>query len=78
MSGARASIPFSSVHAQVRKSLDFKESRALAGLAVKLPAVFLPNKSAAERFFGFVTKNTGRPYYSGPAETFLTCFGGGV
>jgi hypothetical protein len=46
----------------------FKEPRALAGLAVKPPAVFLPNEKAGERFFGFFTvhirnKNTGRAYY---------------
>ena len=33
----------------------FKEPRALAGLAARLPAVFLPNEKAAERFFGFST-----------------------
>jgi site-specific recombinase XerD len=48
--------------------IPLKEPRALAGLAAKLPAVFLPNKKAAERFFGFFTanhqnKNTRRPYY---------------
>jgi hypothetical protein len=37
--------------------IPFKEPRALAGLAAKLPAVFLPNKEAAERFFGFFTAN---------------------
>src|SRR5450755_3690952 len=47
--------------------IPFKEPRALAGLAAKLPAVFLPDKKAAERFFGFFTanhqnKNTRRAY----------------
>jgi site-specific recombinase XerD len=46
----------------------FEEPRALAGLAAKPPAVFLPNQKAAERFFGFFTanhqnKNTRRAYY---------------
>jgi hypothetical protein len=45
-----------------------KEPRALAGLAAKLPAMFLPNETAGERFFGFFTanirnKNTRRAYY---------------
>ena len=48
--------------------IPFKEPRALAGLAAKLPAVFLPDKKAAERFFGFFTadhqnKNARRAYY---------------
>jgi site-specific recombinase XerD len=46
----------------------FKEPRALAGLAAKPPALFLPDKKAAERFFGFFTahirnRNTRRAYY---------------
>jgi hypothetical protein len=45
--------------------IPFKEPRALAGLAAKPPAVFLPNKKTAECFFGFFTAhirnpNTGR------------------
>jgi site-specific recombinase XerD len=48
--------------------IPFKEPRALAGLAVKPPAVFLPGEKAAERFFGFFTanirnRNTRRAYY---------------
>ena len=48
--------------------ITFKEPRALAGLAMHAPAVFLPNKNAAEWFFGFFTanhqnKNTRRAYY---------------
>jgi hypothetical protein len=35
--------------------IPFKESRALAGLAAKLPAVFVPDEKTAERFFGFFT-----------------------
>lgn len=46
----------------------FKEPRALAGLAAKLPALFLPDEKAGERFFGFFTahirnRNTRRAYY---------------
>ena len=45
-----------------------KEPSALAGLAVKPPAVFLPDEKGAERFFGFFTahirnRNTRRAYY---------------
>jgi hypothetical protein len=48
--------------------IPFKEPRSLAGLAAKLPAVFLPDERAAERFFGFFTanirnRNTRRAYY---------------
>jgi hypothetical protein len=35
----------------------FKEPRSLAGLAAKKPGMFLPNRKAAERFFGFFTTN---------------------
>jgi hypothetical protein len=50
--------------------IPFKEPRALAGLAARRPAVFLPDKKAAERFFGFFTtnhqnKNTRRAYFAG-------------
>lgn len=45
-----------------------KEPREVVGLAVKPPAVFLPDRNAADRFFGFFTanhqnKNTRRAYY---------------
>src|ERR1017187_9134680 len=45
-----------------------KEPRSLAGMAAKLPALFVPNEKASERFFGFFTanirnKNTRRAYY---------------
>ena len=48
--------------------ISFKEPRALAGLAVKPPALFLPDRKTAERFFGFFmanhqNKNTRRAYY---------------
>jgi integrase/recombinase XerD len=49
-------------------TIPFKEPRALAGLAARPPAVFLPNEKAGERFFGFLTahirsRNTRRAYY---------------
>jgi site-specific recombinase XerD len=48
--------------------IPFQEPRVLAGLALKPPAVFLPDEATAERFFGFFTahmqnKNTRRAYY---------------
>jgi integrase/recombinase XerD len=48
--------------------IPLKELRAIAGLAVKPPAVFLPDEKMAERFFGFFTahirnRNTRRAYY---------------
>src|SRR3954454_699163 len=48
--------------------IPLKEPRSLAGLAAKLPAVFVPDEKTAERFFGFFTanirnKNTRRAYY---------------
>jgi hypothetical protein len=44
------------------------QPRALSGLAVKPPSVFLPDEKAGERFFGFFTahirnRNTRRAYY---------------
>jgi site-specific recombinase XerD len=48
--------------------IPYKEPRALAGLAAKLPALFLPDEKTAKRFFGFFTANirnpnTRRAYY---------------
>jgi hypothetical protein len=48
--------------------IPFKEPRALASLATKSPAVFLPNEKAAELFFGLFAanirnKDTRRAYY---------------
>jgi site-specific recombinase XerD len=48
--------------------LPYKEPRALAGLAPKLPALFVPDEKTGERFFGFFTahirnRNTRRAYY---------------
>jgi phage tail protein X len=37
----------------------FREIRALAGLAAKPPAVFLPSEETAEQLFGFVTVHIG-------------------
>jgi site-specific recombinase XerD len=60
----------------------FKEPRALAGLAAKLPAVFLPNEKAGERFFGFFTahirnRNTRRAYYKAACRFSDWCDGRG-
>jgi site-specific recombinase XerD len=60
-----------------------KEPRALAGLAAKLPAVFLPNEKAAERFFGFFTahirnRNTRRAYYKAACRFADWCEGRGL
>jgi len=35
----------------------FKEPRALPSLALKPPAMFLPDDKTADRFFGFFTAN---------------------
>jgi site-specific recombinase XerD len=61
----------------------FKEPPSLAGLAAKLPAVFLPNEKAAERFFGFFTanirnKNTRRAYYKAACRFSEWCEGRGL
>ena len=60
-----------------------KEPTALAGLTTKLPAVFLPDERAAERFFGFFTanirnKNTRRAYYKATCRFSDWCEGRGV
>jgi len=60
-----------------------KEPRALAGLAVKLPAVFFPNENAGERFFGFFTAhirncNTRRAYYKAACRFSDWCEGRGL
>ena len=58
--------------------IPFKEPRSLAGLAANLPAVFLPNEKAGERFFGFFTahirnRNTRRAYYKAACRFVLRC-----
>ena len=63
--------------------IEIKEPRALAGLTVKPPAVFLPDKKAAERFFGFFTanhknKNTRRAYYKAACRFSDWCEGRGM
>src|SRR5271165_1976760 len=63
--------------------LRFKEPRALAGLAAKLPAMFLPDEKTAERFFGFFTanhqnKNTRRAYYKAACRFSQWCEGRGL
>jgi hypothetical protein len=60
-----------------------KEPRALAGLAAKLPAVFLPDEKEAERFFGFFTanirnRNTRRAYYKAACRFSDWCEGRGL
>jgi site-specific recombinase XerD len=60
-----------------------KEPRSLAGLATKLPAMFLPNEKTAERFFGFFTanirnKNTRRAYYKAACRFSDWCEGRGL
>jgi site-specific recombinase XerD len=60
-----------------------KEPRALAGLAAKPPAVFLPDEKAAERFFGFFTanirnRNTRRAYYKAACRFSDWCEGKGL
>jgi hypothetical protein len=60
-----------------------KEPRALAGLAVRPPAVFLRNENAGERFFGFFTahirnRNTGRAYYKAACRFSDWCEGRGL
>jgi integrase/recombinase XerD len=63
--------------------IPLKEPRSLAGLAARLPAVFLPDKKAAERFFGFFTanhqnKNTRRAYYKAACRFADWCEGRGL
>jgi site-specific recombinase XerD len=60
-----------------------KEPRALAGLAAKPPAVFLPDEKTAERFFGFFTanirnENTRRAYYKAACRFSDWCEGRGL
>jgi site-specific recombinase XerD len=60
-----------------------KEPPALVGLAANPPAVFLPDESAAERFFGFFTanhqnKNTRRAYYKAACRFSNWCEGRGL
>jgi hypothetical protein len=48
--------------------IPFKEPSSLAGPAAKLPALFVPDEKAAERFVDFFTanirnENTRRAYY---------------
>jgi site-specific recombinase XerD len=63
--------------------ISFKEPRLLAGLAAKLPAVFLPDEKAGERFFGFFTahirnRNTRRAYYKAACRFSDWCEGRGL
>lgn len=61
----------------------FDETRALAGPAVKPPAVFLRDEKTGERFFGFFTanhrnKNTRRAYYKAACRFSDWCEGRGL
>ena len=63
--------------------IPLKEPRALAGLALKPPAVFLPDEKAGERFFGFYTahirnRNTRRAYYKAACRFSVWCEGKGL
>src|ERR1700722_10782636 len=63
--------------------ISVNEPRALAGVAVKPPTVFLPDEKAAERFFGFFTanirnKNTRRAYYKAACRFSDWCEGRGL
>ena len=63
--------------------IPYMEPRALAGLSVKPPALFLPDEKAAERFFGFFTanirnKNTRRAYYKAACRFADWCEGSGL
>ena len=59
------------------------EPRALAGLTVNPPAVFLPDAKAGDRFFGFFTghirnRNTRRAYYKAACRFSDRCEGQGT
>jgi hypothetical protein len=63
--------------------ITLKEPRALVGLAAKLPALFLPDEKAGERFFGFFTahirnRNTRRAYYKAACRFADWCEGRGL
>ena len=63
--------------------IPFKEPRSLAGLAAKLPAVFVPDEKTAERFFAFFTahirnRNTRRAYYKAACRFSEWCEGRGL
>jgi hypothetical protein len=63
--------------------IPIKQPRALAGLAAKPPALFLPDERAGERFFGFFTahirnRNTRRAYYKAACRFSDWCEGRGV
>lgn len=63
--------------------IQYKEPRALTGLATKPPAVFLSDEKAPDRFFGFFTanirnKNTRRAYYKAACRFSAWCEGRGL
>ncbi|HZQ55287.1 MAG TPA: tyrosine-type recombinase/integrase [Bryobacteraceae bacterium] len=68
------------MHAEI---IPYKEPPSLVGLAVNSPAVFLPDKKAAERFFGFFTAhiqnpNTRRAYFKAACRFSDWCEGRGL
>lgn len=63
--------------------ITYKEPPAIAGLATKLPAIFLPNEKTSECFFGFFTanisnKHTRRAYYKAACRFADWCEGRGL
>lgn len=63
--------------------IPYKKPRALAGLAAKPPALFLPDEKAADRFYGFFTANirnanTRRAYFKAACRFSDWCAGRGV
>jgi site-specific recombinase XerD len=67
----------------VNEIVPYKEPRALAGLAAKLPALFVPDEKTAARFLGFFTpnirnRNTRRAYYKAACRFSDWCEGRGL
>jgi site-specific recombinase XerD len=63
--------------------IPLREPRALTGLAVRPPAVFLRDEKSGERFFGFFTANirnpyTRRAYYKAACRFSAWCEGRGL
>ena len=63
--------------------ITFREPCELAGMATRLPAVFLSSEATAERFFGFFTANirnpnTRRAYYKAACRFSDRCEGRGL
>jgi hypothetical protein len=56
----------------------YKEPRTPVGLAAKLPAMYLPNEKAAERFFSFFTRTSATRTRGGPITRQPAGFGSGA